>query len=68
MSDDADQIAQDAIAAALSSTPRRAAACASLMRLAGQALAGLTSHDHAASVHAQMSRRHALQAARHWRR
>ena len=64
MSDDGDQIARDAIAGALSSTPRRAAACAALMRLAGQALAGLTSHDHAASVHAQMARRHALRAAR----
>jgi hypothetical protein len=64
MSDETDQIAQDAIAGALSNTPRQVAACAALIRLAGQALAGLTSHDHAASVHAQMARRHALRAAR----
>jgi hypothetical protein len=63
VSDETDQIAQDAIAGALSSTLRPAAACAAMMRLAGQALARLTSHDQAASLHAQMARRHALRAA-----
>jgi hypothetical protein len=68
MSDEAEQIAQDVIAEVLLKTAGRSAACAALMRLAGQALAGLTSHDHAASVHAQMARRHALRAARRGRR
>jgi hypothetical protein len=68
MSHDAEQAAQEAIAEALLKTPCRAAACAALMRLSGQTLARLTSHDHAASVHAQLARRHALQAARGLRR
>jgi hypothetical protein len=42
-------------------------ACAALMRQAGQALARLTSHDAAARMHAQLSRRHAERAARSWR-
>ena len=68
MSDDAEQVAQQAIAEALLKSPSRAAACAALMRLSGQTLAQLTSHDHAASVHAQMARRHALRAVRGARR
>lgn len=68
MSDEAEQVAQAAIAQALLKSPSRAAACAALMRLSGQTLAQLTSHDHAASLHAQMARRHALQAVRGSRR
>ena len=64
MSHEAEQVAQEAIAEALLKSPSRAAACAALMRLSGQALARLTSHDHAAGIHAQMARRHALQAVR----
>jgi hypothetical protein len=62
MSDEAERIAQEAIAEALLKSPSRAAACAALVRLSGQTLAQLTSHDHAASVHAQLARRHALRA------
>jgi hypothetical protein len=68
MSDEAEQVAQAAIAQALLKSPSRAAACAALMRLSGQTLAQLTSHDHAASLHAQMARRHALRAVRGSRR
>ena len=66
-SDDANDLAIDAIAEVLRRARRRPTACAALMRLAGQALAGLTSHDHACRVHAQLSRRHAERAARSWR-
>jgi hypothetical protein len=58
-----EQAAQDAVAELLSKAPNRSAACAALVRVAGQALARLTSHDEAASVHAQLARRHALRAA-----
>jgi hypothetical protein len=68
MSDESEQIARDAISEALLKTARRAAACAALMRLSGQALAQFTSHDHAASVHAQMARRHAMRVVRFPRR
>jgi hypothetical protein len=67
MSAEPEQAAQDAIAELLLKTPNGSAACAALVRLAGQALARLTSHDEAASVHAQLARRHALRAARIWR-
>jgi hypothetical protein len=67
MSAEPEQAAQDAIAELLLKMPNRPAVCAALVRLAGQALARLTSHDQAASVHAQLARRHALRAARSWR-
>jgi hypothetical protein len=66
-SDDANDLAVAAIADVLRRTRRRPAACAALMRLAGQALARFTSHDHACRVHAELSRRHAERAARCWR-
>jgi hypothetical protein len=66
-SDDANDLAVDAIADVLRRARRRPAACAALMRLAGQALARFTSHDHACRVHAELSRRHAERAARCWR-
>jgi hypothetical protein len=67
MSAELEQAARDAVAELLMKTPNRSAACAALVRLAGQALARLTSHDEAAGVHAQLARRHALRAARSWR-
>ncbi|HEX3408216.1 MAG TPA: hypothetical protein VHS81_13345 [Caulobacteraceae bacterium] len=66
-SDDANDLAVGAIADVLRQTKRRPAACAAMMRLAGQALARLTSHDHACRVHAELARRHAERAARCWR-
>jgi hypothetical protein len=62
-----EQAAQDAVAELLLKAPNRSAACAALVRVAGQALARLTRHDEAATVHAQLARRHALRAARSWR-
>jgi hypothetical protein len=67
MSAEPEQAAREAIADLLLKTRNRAAACAALVRLGGQALAELTSHDQAASIHAQLARRHALRAARCWR-
>jgi hypothetical protein len=67
MSTDPELLAQDAVAEVLQKTRNGAAACAILMRLAGQALARLSDHDRAASVHAQLARRHAMRAARRWR-
>jgi hypothetical protein len=67
MSAELDQAAEEAIAQLLRKSRDRSAACAALVRLGGQALARLTSHDQAASVHAQLARRHALRAARCWR-
>jgi hypothetical protein len=67
MSADPELLAHDAIAEVLLKTANGAAACASLMRLAGQALARLSGHDQAASVHAQLARKHAMRAARRWR-
>jgi hypothetical protein len=64
MSADPEQAAEDAIADLLQKARNRSAVCAALMRLAGQALAGLTSHDQASSLHAQLARRHALRATR----
>jgi hypothetical protein len=66
-SDDANDLAVEAIADVLRHAKRRPAACAALMRLAGQALARFTSHDHACRVHAELARRHAERAARCWR-
>jgi len=63
----AEQLAEDAVAELLLKAPNSPATCAALVRVAGQALARLTSHDEAASVHAQLARRHALRAARRWR-
>lgn len=67
MNEASEQAAEDALARLLDRASDRSAACAALVRLAGQALARLTSHDRAASVHAQLARRHALRAARCWR-
>jgi enoyl-CoA hydratase/carnithine racemase len=65
--DDPNDLAIAAIADVLRQARRQPAACAALMRLSGQALARLTSHDHACRVHAELSRRHAERAARCWR-
>lgn len=67
MSADLNDLAVEAIAEVLRKANRRPAACTALMRLAGQALARLTSHDHACRVHAELARRHAERAARCWR-
>jgi hypothetical protein len=67
MSLEPDSVAEEAIAEVLRRAPNRDAACAALIRVAGQTLARLTSHDHAAAVHAQLARRHAERAARCWR-
>ncbi len=64
MSAEPEQVAHEAVAELLLKTRNGAAACAALVRLGGQALARLTSEDQAASVHAQLARRHALRAAR----
>ena len=67
MSARADDLAREAIVAALNGAPNGQAVCTALMRLAGQALARFASHDHASHVHAQLARRHAERAARCWR-
>jgi hypothetical protein len=67
MSDDPDDVALQAITEALDQARHAPAACAALMRLAGQALARRTSHDRACRVHAELARRHAERAARCWR-
>ena len=67
MSAEADDLARDAIAEALRDASHGPDACAALMRQAGQALARLTSHDHACRIHAELARRHAERAARCWR-
>ena len=67
MSADANDLAIEAIAAVLRKAHRPPAVCAALVRLAGQALARLTSHDEASRLHAELSRRHAERAARCWR-
>ena len=64
----ADERALAAIARALADDRRsRPAVCAALVRLSGQALARLTSHDQACRLHAELARRHAERAARCWR-
>jgi hypothetical protein len=67
MNEGADEVAGRALAEALARAAHAPTACAALMRQAGQALARLTSHDAAARLHAQLSRRHAERAARSWR-
>jgi hypothetical protein len=67
MSADPNDLAIEAIAEVLRKAKHQPAACAALMRLSGQALAGLTSHDHACRIHAELSRRHAERSARCWR-
>ena len=67
MSGAPDDLALEAIAEALRRADHRPAACAALMRLSGQALARLTSHDQACRIHAELARRHAQRAARCWR-
>jgi TolA-binding protein len=67
MSADANDLAIEAIAEVLRKAHRQPAACAALMRLSGQALARLTSHDHACRIHAELARRHAERSARCWR-
>ena len=64
---DPNDLAIGAIADVLRQANRQPAACRALMRLAGQALARLTSHDQACQVHAELARRHAERAARCWR-
>jgi TolA-binding protein len=64
MSQPVEELASEALAAALERAGHRPAACAALMRLAGQALARLTSHDDACRLHAQLARRHAEKSAR----
>jgi hypothetical protein len=67
MSGESNDIAIEAVAAALRQAKHRPAICAALMRLSGQALARLTSHDQACRIHAELARRHAERAARCWR-
>jgi hypothetical protein len=67
MSADPNDLAIEAIAEVLRQANRQPAACAALMRLAGQALARLTSHDNACRIHARLARRHAERASRCWR-
>jgi hypothetical protein len=67
MSGAPNDLAEEAIAAVLLKSRDRDAVCTALVRLAGQALARLTSHDQAASVHARFARQHAMRAARCWR-
>ncbi|HEX3919013.1 MAG TPA: hypothetical protein VHW60_16875 [Caulobacteraceae bacterium] len=67
MSEAPDDLAQEAIAEALRRASHQPSACAALMRLSGQALARLTSHDQACRLHAELARRHAQRAARCWR-
>jgi hypothetical protein len=67
MSAEPEELAQEALAEALRRSSRPSAACAALIRLAGQALARLTSHDDACRLHAQLARRHAERAARCWK-
>ena len=67
MSGAPEDLAREAIAAALGRADHGAAACAALVRLSGQALARLTSHDEACRLHAELARRHAQRAARCWR-
>jgi len=66
-SDDPNDLAVAAIADVLRQVRRKPAACAALMRLAGQALARFTTDDNACRVHAELARRHAERAARCWR-
>ena len=51
--------ASHAVAETLERVGDRPAVCAALMRLAGQALARLTSDDEACRIHAALARRHA---------
>ena len=68
MTAEPEDLAREIIADALDRAGGRpAAACAALVRLAGQKLAGLTSHDDACRLHAQLARRHAERAARCWK-
>lgn len=64
MSDAVEDLAAEALAEALRQAGHRPAACAALMRLAGQALARLTSDDEACRLHAALARRHAERAGR----
>ena len=59
-----EEAAAEAVAAALERAGRKPTACAALMRLAGDALARLTSHDDACRAHAALARRHAQSATR----
>jgi len=67
MTADPERLAEDLVAGLLHDTSHRPAVCAALMRLAGQALARLTSDDQACRVHAELARRHAHRAARCWK-
>jgi hypothetical protein len=63
MTADHEHLAEDLVADLLRDASHRPAACAALMRLAGQALASLTNHDQACRVHVELARRHAQRAA-----
>ena len=67
MTADPERLAEDLVAGLLHDTSHRPAVRAALMRLAGQALARLTSDDQACRVHAELARRHAHRAARCWK-
>jgi hypothetical protein len=67
MSDAADDVARQAVDDTLRRSGGGPAACAALIRVAGDALARLTSHDRACRLHAELARRHAERAARCWR-
>ncbi len=67
MSSAADDLAREAIAAALGRADYGPAACAALVRLASEAFARLASHDAACRLNAELARRHAARAARCWR-
>jgi hypothetical protein len=64
MSDALEDMAAEAVSETLRQAGHRPAACAALMRLAGQALARLTSHDEASRIQASLARRHAERAGR----
>ena len=64
MNDTVEDLAAEAVSEALRQAGHRPAACAALMRLAGLALARLTSHDEASRIHASLARRHAERAGR----
>ena len=64
MSSPVEEVAAEAVVSTLEKAGRKPTACAALMRLAGDALARLTSHDDACRAHAALARRHAQSAAR----
>lgn len=65
MSSDAERRAEELVAGLLRDSGHRPAACAAVMRLAGEALARLSGDDQACRIHAELARRHALRSARY---